>query len=390
MSHQFNRIMNHSNPKNKKIMIKNMRGMNDPAFQSNNTLKEYINKKLTLYKGSDFNTNTRNKSLFKYTENNHKKIRSNRNYKTKNFVFTDHSFYSKTQIHNLTQQYNSSLNNLRKNKEIKEKKINNNFYVFRCNNINISNNNKIINKSKQRLKSNLEGKKINNYLDIILTPNNNNNYYKKEKGKTTPINALNKIKGIYRRKNMILNKSYKSYSRDYETVFKKEKEIKSPQNNNKTKLKNEISNIINQRPLNKTYVKENSKKFNNNLKNNNNEKLIDTNKDYFLSENNEDENNNDKYKDLLLKEESLNESECPEPMPYVKKYSDNINKENISNNEIYIINKINKNLNDLKEPKEEKNIPLPVSQNKYVNKIYGNYNKKFIYMNRNKFIKKNI
>ena len=360
--------------------------MNDPAFQSNNTLKEYINKKLTLYKVSDFNTNTKNKSVIKYTSNNHKKIRSNRNYKnTKNFAFSEHSFYSKTQIHNLTQQYNASLNNLRKNKE---KKLNNNFYVFRCNN-NIGNN-KILNKSRQKYKSNLEGNKINNYLDIILTPNNNNNFNKNEKGKTTPINALNKIKGIYRRKNMILNKSYKSYSRDSASVFKKEKEIKSPQNNNKTKLKKEIYNIINHRPLNKTYFKENSKKFNNDLNNINKEKVIDKKKDYFLSENNEDKNNNDKYKDLLLKEESLNESECPEPMPYVKKYSDNINKENISTNEIHFINNINKNLNDLKEPKEEKNIPLPVSQIGGVNKIYGKYNKKFIYMNRNKFIKKNI
>ena len=386
MSHQFNRIMNHSNPKRNKIMIKNMRGMNDPAFQSNNTLKEYINKKLNLYKVSDLNINTKNKSVIKYTANDHKKIRSNRNYKiSKNLAFTEHSFYSKTQIHNLTQQYNASMNNLRKNKGKKEKKLNNNFYVFRCNDINNGNNNKILNKSRQKLKSNLERNKINNYLDIILTPNNNNN--KNEKGKTTPINALNKIKGIYRRKNMILNKSYKSYSRDSASIFKKEKEIKSPQNNNKTKLKKEIYNIINHKPLNKTYFKENSKKFNNDL---NQEKVIDKKKDYFLSENNEEKNNNDKYKELLLKEETLNESECPEPMPYVKKYSDNINKENISSNEIHFINNINKNLNDLKEPKEEKNIPLPISQIDCVNKIYGKYNKKFIYMNRNKFIKKNI
>ena len=73
MSHQFNRIMNHSNPKRNKIMIKNMRGMNDPAFQSNNTLKEYINKKLNLYKVSDLNINTKNKSVIKYTANDHQK-----------------------------------------------------------------------------------------------------------------------------------------------------------------------------------------------------------------------------------------------------------------------------------------------------------------------------
>ena len=50
MSHQYNRVMNYSNQKNKKIIMKNMRVMNDPAFKSNKTLKEYINKKLTSCK----------------------------------------------------------------------------------------------------------------------------------------------------------------------------------------------------------------------------------------------------------------------------------------------------------------------------------------------------
>ena len=169
-------------------------------------------------------------------------------------------------------------------------------------------------------------------------------------------------------------------------IFSESNDFRLFVKDNKKRLRKEIYNIINHKPLNNTYFKVYSKKNRNELKSYN-QNINYGCSDYFQSENNE---NKDNIKDLILKDESLNESECPEPMPYVKKYSDNINKENISNNEIYIINKINKNLNDLKEPKEEKNIPLPVSQNKYVNKIYGNYNKKFIYMNRNKFIKKNI
>ena len=180
---------------------------------------------------------------------------------------------------------------------------------------------------------------------------------------------------------MILNKSYKSYSKDYGTIYKKEKEKKiySPENDNKKRLRKEIYNIINHKPLNNTYFKVYSKKNRNELKSYNqniNYGVID----YFQSENNE---NKDNIKDLILKDESLNESECPEPMPYVKKYSDIIDKENISNN---IINNINKNINDLNEPKEERIVPLPVSKLHCKYKIYDNKGK-YIYKNQNKFDK---
>ena len=181
---------------------------------------------------------------------------------------------------------------------------------------------------------------------------------------------------------MILNKSYKSYSKDYGTIYKKEKEKKiySPENDNKKRLRKEIYNIINHKPLNNTYFKVYSKKNRNELKSYN-QNINYGCSDYFQSENNE---NKDNIKDLILKDESLNESECPEPMPYVKKYSDIIDKENISNN---IINNINKNINDLNEPKEEKIIPLPVSKLHYKYKIYDNNKGKYIYKNQNKFDK---
>ena len=88
MSHKYNLIMNYSNPKNKIIMIKNKRGMNDPAFQSNQTLKEYINKKLTLYKENEINKCPQIQSLLNYNSKDNKKKPNNRNSKNnKNYIF---------------------------------------------------------------------------------------------------------------------------------------------------------------------------------------------------------------------------------------------------------------------------------------------------------------
>ena len=389
MSHQnhFNLIANCSNKENKIFMLKNIRGMNDPAFQSNKTLKQYINKKLTSYEEYESYKSSKGKTLLKFNENGNKKFLNNRNNKNvKKFAFTEYSFYSKSQINNLSHN-NASLNNLRKIKEkIKERKRNN-FYIFKCksgNNKNKSTNKPITHKNKKGL--NLEENKYDKYLNIVLTPNNNYNNKRDNKNnknnKTTPINTLNKIRGIYKQKNIVLNKSYKSYSRDCTTLIKKgkEKAYKIPDNNCKNKLKKELYNIINKKPLNQTYFKDNSKKSRQNK---------DNLTGYFNSENNE---NTDKLRDVLLNEESLNESECPEPMPYVIKYSEIINKdkENISNSTMNILNNFNKNISDLKEPKEEKNIPFPVSQISGRNNKLGNKNKKIIYMNRNKFIKKEI
>ena len=191
------------------------------------------------------------------------------------------------------------------------------------------------------------------------------------------MNASNKIKGIYRHKNIFLNKSFKSFNRGKTSLIKKEKRkgYKSPENFSKMKLNQEKYNIIQHKPLNQTYFKDYSNKSRH---------YKDNLTGYFQSENND---YNDKLKEALLKDESLNESECPEPMPYVIKYSEIMNKENISNSTLNIINNFNNNLKDLNEPKEEKNIPLPVSQiNNRINK-FGNNNRKFIYMNKKKFVK---
>ena len=250
MSHQYNRVMNYSNQKNKKIIMKNMRVMNDPAFKSNKTLKEYINKKLTSCKEPEFYTQPKSHSILKFNENANKKMKSNRNNKkSKNYDFSENSFYSKTQIYNLSKYNNVSLNHLRKKyekaKEFNKIKYNNNFFVFRCND-NSANNNNIINNQKFKKKKNeleLEEIKIKKYFDIILTPNNNK---ESDKNKTTPISPSNKTKGIYINKKMILNKSYKSYSKDYGTIYKKEKEkkVKKEKKEKKEKKVNNIANVL--------------------------------------------------------------------------------------------------------------------------------------------------
>ena len=375
MSHrfQFDRITKNSNSKNKIIMLKNIRGMNDPAFQSNNTLKQYINKKLTLYEGHETGKYIKTKTFLKFNE---KKKISNRNHKNnRNFAFTEYSFYSKDHIHNLSHCNNSSLNNLKKIKQKIKERNRNNFYIFRCNNGSSKNkslNKKLVHKNKKGL--NIEENNYNKYFEMVLTPNNN---FKKENNKTTPVNASNKIKGIYRHKNIFLNKSFKSFNRGKTSLIKKEKrkEYKSPENFSKMKLNQEKYNIMQHKPLNQTYFKDYSNKSRH---------YKDNLTGYFQSENND---YNDKLKEALLKDESLNESECPEPMPYVIKYSEIMNKENISNSTLNIINNFNNNLKDLNEPKEEKNIPLPVSQINNRNNKFGNNNRKFIYMNKKKFVK---
>ena len=162
MSHKYNLIMDYSNPKNNKIMIKNKKGMTDPAFQSNQTLKQYINKKLTSYEEQEINKYSPFQSLLNYNEKNNKKRTNNRNNKNnKNFIFKENSFYSRTLIHNLSNYNNVSLNNFRKKQNKKNQRNNSNndkaandFFVFKSsNNYNSNNNNlpknKLLNTLKQ-------------------------------------------------------------------------------------------------------------------------------------------------------------------------------------------------------------------------------------------------
>ena len=55
-------------------MIKNMTGMNDPAFQSNNTLKKYIEQKLNSYLDPKINILSKTKSYTKINDKSKFKI----------------------------------------------------------------------------------------------------------------------------------------------------------------------------------------------------------------------------------------------------------------------------------------------------------------------------
>ena len=75
----------------------------------------------------------------------------------------------------------------------------------------------------------------------------------------------------------------------------------------------------------------------------------------------------EKIKDFLKTDESDFENKCPVPMPYVKRYTEYVINDNKINSyfnlDSFLINK------DLKEPEEQKNIPLPTSQ-KIKSKIF--------------------
>ena len=93
----------------------------------------------------------------------------------------------------------------------------------------------------------------------------------------------------------------------------------------------------------------------------------------------------DKINNLLKNEESFNENECPMPMPYVKRYSENTIRNSGQNENInwenILLNK------DLKEPKEEKKVPLPISQPinpNYLEKNNNRNKKNCIYLNSKK------
>ena len=90
---KFKKLKNNTNAKNKINMIKNMTGMNDPAFQSNNTLKKYIEQKLNSYLEPKINILSKTKSYTKVNDKskfkiiyNIKNIYNNPSYKQKNLI----------------------------------------------------------------------------------------------------------------------------------------------------------------------------------------------------------------------------------------------------------------------------------------------------------------
>ena len=394
---KFKRIkQHHSSSKNKLNMIKNMTGMNDPAFQSNKTLKQYINQKLNYYIETQLNIIPKTKSI---TKSNDKS-----NYKKNN----------KKLLYNLSLPYSSKINNI-SNNDFKIIPSSNSFKKKNNNSINrknysfINNKNKSLNKKKNKISEysiylNVnDNSNINSYNIINNTPIN----IKIKGAKTTPINELNKKKSIYNSKPIYLNSSLgfenirkKSFNNNKnklkekcDVIINQKKNQKIYKNKNPISvekkaynqiklLKEELNNIISNKTLNNNILQLNKSCFREETKISylNNAKLINRKINYSMHNkivNKEKLDINSENKISLLKnkisnlvkqdDESFMENECPIPMPYVKRYSESViednkydenndkDKENIKFENI-IFNK------DLKEPKEEKKIPLPISQ----------------------------
>jgi hypothetical protein len=237
------------------------------------------------------------------------------------------------------------------------------------------------------INDNLNLSKNNNI--ISNTPNN----IKKKVNKSPPTNVLNKKKSIFTpNKNLGLENCQKSgknknkENKDGEIFMRKIYKNKTPKTplykkktlNQMKILKDDINNILinktmnnNIQQLSKSYIKEDSKIYPFSYKNKMfNCKINYSNQNYKINNNIVAENNKTlKNKIFLLKDdvnklvnndESFSENECPVPMPYVKKYSDNAIRGTNLNENINLQNiLINK---DLKEPKEETKVPLPISQ----------------------------
>ena len=396
---KFKKLKNNTNAKNKINMIKNMTGMNDPAFQSNNTLKKYIEQKLNSYLEPKINILSKTKSYTKVNDKskfkiiyNIKNIYNNPSYKQKNLIQNNNNNNNENNKMNCSSNsFNQKISVLDDNN--KKIKLIKNIKRKSFSMLKFQHKKLLTNKSKRyenstaflNINDNLNLSKNNNI--ISNTPNN----IKKKVNKSPPTNDLNKKKSIFTpNKNLGLENCQKSgknknkENKDGEIFMKKIYKNKTPKTplykkktlNQMKILKDDINNILinktmnnNIQQLSKSYIKEDSKiypfshhnklfnckmnysiqnfKINNNIVAENNKTL--KNKIFLLK---------DDVNKLVNNDESFSENECPVPMPYVKKYSDNaitnLN-ENINLQNI-LINK------DLKEPKEETKVPLPISQ----------------------------
>ena len=411
---KFKKSKNNTNAKNKINMIKNMTGMNDPAFQSNNTLKKYIEQKLNSCLESKINIISKTKSYTKVNEKskfkiiyNIKKIYNNNPISKRNKLIQNNKNNNKenNQMNCSSNSFNQKINVFENNnKKIKllKKVKRNSLSMLRFQH------NKLLNSKSKRYENSTTYLNINENLNLSKNNNminNTLNNIKKKVNKSPPIKDLNKKKSIFTpNKNLGLENCQKSgknknkENKDGEIFMKKIYKNKTPKTpiykkkslNQMKILKDDINNILinktmnnNIQQLSKSYIKEDSKiypfshhnklfnckmnysiqnfKINNNIVAENNKTL--KNKMLLLKDN---------IKKLIKNDESFSENECPVPMPYVKKYSDNTIRGSNFNENINLQNiLINK---DLKEPKEETKVPLPISQ-----PVKPNY---FLYKNK--------
>jgi hypothetical protein len=363
-----------SHSKKRFNIMKNMTGMSHPAFQSNNTVKKYINQKLNIFLKQKINRISKNQS-FNFNEN----LKQNKHLRES---FVNESSTNMNLLSNFL-NINVIANKQIKMNESNLKHINNSYidqrYFY---------NKRLLSKQKEIEKENLQNENIdlskNNYLNSPICIN-------KIENKTTPIN-INKNKSIYNSQ-VNLNNNLIKEKQKRKLSFSNNKSNTKPfninQNNNRNNntssknpslinrcnqielLKGGINEFIykkemynNIHELNNSHFLEKKKKSQNNnyiklFKYNNNDSFQNNNCNEYDYKNKSNKSNllkNTNTINLLLKtDESYNENKCPVPMPYVKKYTiEDNNKENINLDNI-LINKF------LKEPEEEKNIPSPIN-----------------------------
>jgi hypothetical protein len=363
-----------SHSKKRFNIMKNMTGMSHPAFQSNNTVKKYINQKLNIFLKQKINRISKNQS-FNFNEN----LKQNKHLRES---FVNESSTNMNLLSNFL-NINVIANKQIKMNESNLKHINNSYidqrYFY---------NKRLLSKQKEIEKENLQNENIdlskNNYLNSPICIN-------KIENKTTPINFY-KNKSIYNSQ-VNLNNNLIKEKQKRKLSFSNNKSNTKPfninQNNNRNNntssknpslinrcnqielLKGGINEFIykkemynNIQELNNSHFLEKKKKSQNNnyiklFKYNNNDSFQNNNCNEYDYKNKSNKSNllkNTNTINLLLKtDESYNENKCPVPMPYVKKYTiEDNNKENINLDNI-LINKF------LKEPEEEKNIPSPIN-----------------------------
>jgi hypothetical protein len=363
-----------SHSKKRFNIMKNMTGMSHPAFQSNNTVKKYINQKLNIFLKQKINRISKNQS-FNFNEN----LKQNKHLRES---FVNESSTNMNLLSNFL-NINVIANKQIKMNESNLKHINNSYidqrYFY---------NKRLLSKQKEIEKENLQNENIdlskNNYLNSPICIN-------KIENKTTPIN-FNKNKSIYNSQ-VNLNNNLIKEKQKRKLSFSNNKSNTNPfninQNNNRNNntssknpslinrcnqielLKGGINEFIykkemynNIQELNNSHFLEKKKKSQNNnyiklFKYNNNDSFQNNNCNEYDYKNKFNKSNllkNTNTINLLLKtDESYNENKCPVPMPYVKKYTiEDNNKENINLDNI-LINKF------LKEPEEEKNIPSTIN-----------------------------
>ena len=135
------KFKNHSNTKDRTNIIKNMTGMSDPAFQSNNTLKRYVNQKLGLYLEQRINLISKTKNF----KNINQKFEPN--IPLQDYFINESS--SKMNCSSNSLNINTSLNNRPKKNSINLKPKSNSFIILRYNNYN---NKKLLSKQKKKRK----------------------------------------------------------------------------------------------------------------------------------------------------------------------------------------------------------------------------------------------